>query len=100
MSFNSDPNKLAQEIIFSRETKKISHPSLHFNNGIVSQSQYQKHLGLFPDAQFTFEEHLKAIATKVNKTIGLIRNCKIKYFAKTGINNDIQSFDGITSRLW
>ena len=32
MSFNPDPSKPTQEIIFSRKTKKISHPSLRFNN--------------------------------------------------------------------
>ena len=34
----------------------------------VSQSPYQKHLGIFLDAQLTFEEHLKVITAKVNKT--------------------------------
>ena len=51
MSFNPDPSKQVQEIIFSRKTKKICHPSLHFNNSIVSQSPYQKHLGMFLDAR-------------------------------------------------
>ena len=73
MSFNPDPRKQVQEIIFSRKTKKISHPSLNFNNSIVSQTPYQKHLGIFLDARLTFEEHLKVITTKVNKTIGLLR---------------------------
>ena len=51
MSFNPDPSKQAQEIIFSRKTKKICHPLLCFNNSIVLQSPYQKHLGIFLDAQ-------------------------------------------------
>ena len=46
---------------------------LRFNNSIVSQSPHQKHLGIFLDAQLTFEKHLKIITTKVNKTIGLIQ---------------------------
>ena len=46
---------------------------LRFNNSIVSQSPHQKHLGIFLDAQLTFEKHLKVITTKVNKTIGLIQ---------------------------
>ena len=73
MSFNPDSSKQAQEIIFSRKTKKISHPSLRFNNSIVSQTPYQKQLGIFLDARLTFEEHLKVITTKVNKSIGLLR---------------------------
>ena len=72
-SFNPDPSKLAQEIIFSRKTKEIFHPSLHLNSSIVSQFPYQKHLGIFLDARLTFEEHLKVITTKVNKTIGLLQ---------------------------
>ena len=40
MTFNPDPGKQAQEIIFRRKTKKISHPSLRFNNNIVSQTPY------------------------------------------------------------
>ena len=44
-----------------------------FNNSIVSQSPYQKHLGIFLDAQLTFEEYLKVITTEVNKTIEMIR---------------------------
>ena len=85
MNFNPDPSKQAHEIIFSRKTKKICHPSLRFNNSIVSQSPYrfnnsivsqslcQKHLGIFLDSRLTFQEHLKVITTKVNKTIGLLR---------------------------
>ena len=73
ISFNPDPSKQAQEIIFSRKTKKIFHPSLRFNNSIVSQSPYQKHLGIFFDARLNFEEHLKAITTgllrKLQKTL-------------------------------
>ena len=36
MSFNPDPNKQAQEVIFSRKLKKFCHPSLRFNNNNVS----------------------------------------------------------------
>ena len=73
INFNPDPSTQAQEIIFSWKTKKIPHPSLHFNNSTVSQFPYQKHLGIFLDTQLTFEEHLKVITTKVNKTVRLIR---------------------------
>ena len=73
MSFNLEPSKQVREIIFSRKTKKIFHPLLRYNNSIVSQTPYQKHLGIFLDAQLTFEKHLKVITTKVNKTIGLLQ---------------------------
>ena len=72
MSFNPDPSKRDQEIIFSRKLKKF--PILRYVLIIaVSESSYQKHLGIFLEAQLTFEEHLKIITTKVNKTTGLIR---------------------------
>ena len=78
MGFNPDPSKQVQEIVFSRKTKKIGHPTLHFNNSIVSQFQYQNHLGVFLGTRLTFEEHLKVITTKVNKTIGLLP--KLQHF--------------------
>ena len=94
MSFNPHASKQAQEIIFSRKTKKISHPSLLFHNSIVSQTPSQKHLGIFLEAQLTFEEHLK-----VNKTIGMLWKLQ-KKFTKTGINDYIQSFCETIPRLW
>ena len=70
MSFNPDPSEQAQEIIFIRKTKNNSHPSFFL------QSPYKMHLGIFLDAQLTFEEHLKVAYTKVNKSIRLIRFTK------------------------
>ena len=76
MSFNPDPSKQAQEVIFSRKIKKPSHPDLIFNNNKVIQTPYQKHLGMFLDDKLNFGEHLKYVANKVNKSIGLL--CKLK----------------------
>ena len=42
MNFNTDPIKQAQEVIFSRKTKKLRHPPLVFNNTNVTPSIYQK----------------------------------------------------------
>ena len=69
MSFNLDPNKQAQEVIFSRKLNKPNHPSLNFNNTIVIQSANHKHLGMVLDTQ----EHLKDKLSKISKTIGLLR---------------------------
>ena len=49
MSFNPDPNKQAQEVIFSRKLKKVCHLSLRFNINNVSQASSQKHLRLTLD---------------------------------------------------
>ena len=76
MNFNQGPVKQAQEFIFSRKTKKLPHPSLVFNNTNVTQSMYQKHLGIILDSKLTFENHINMVTTKINKTIGLL--CKLQ----------------------
>ena len=72
MNFNPDRTKQAQEVIFSRKTKKLPHPPLVFNNTNVTQSIYQKHLGIILDSKLTFENHINIVATKINKNIGLL----------------------------
>ena len=76
MSFNPDPNKQAQEVVFSRKLKKFCHPSLLFNNNNVSQASSQKHLGLMLDDRLTFDEHLTNVSNKISKTIGLLRKLR------------------------
>ena len=76
MSFNPDPTKQAQEVIFSRKIEKPLHIPLNFNNTNVKQTVFQNHLGLILDSQLSFEEHLKTIFSKANKTIGLIRKLR------------------------
>ena len=75
MSFNPDPKKQAQEVIFSRKLKKVCHPPLRFKNNKVSQASSQKHLGLKLDNRLTslFDKHLTNVSNKISKTIGLLR---------------------------
>ena len=73
MSFNPDPKKQAQEVIFSRKSKAILHPPLVFNNNNVIQTASQKHLGIILDTRLSFEKYLETVLCKINKTIGLIR---------------------------
>ena len=73
MSFNSDPTKQAQELVFSRKTKTEYHSPLAFNNNNVSETNSRKHLGVVLDNHLSLEDHLKMILNKVNKTIGLLR---------------------------
>ena len=73
MSFNPDPSKQAQEVIFSRKIQKTCHPSIYFNNKSVKQVPSQKHLGLSLDSKLNFQEHLQNVLNKVYKTIGLLR---------------------------
>ena len=78
MSFNPDPLKQAQEVIFSCKMTKTNHLTLIFNGNPVHQVALQKHLGMFLDCKLNFEEHLKTIVNKINKTIGLL--CKFQNF--------------------
>ena len=72
MSLIPDPSKQAKEVFFSRKIKKPNHPELIFNNILVNQTSYQKHLGMFLDNKSNFGEHLKYITNKVNKSSGLL----------------------------
>ena len=73
MNFNRNPKKEAQEVIFSRKSKAISHPPIVFNNNNVIQNTSQKHLGIILDSRLSFEKHLETVLCKINKTIDLIR---------------------------
>ena len=44
-----------------------------FNNANVTQSIYQKHLGIILESKLTFENNLKMVTTKIKKTIGLLK---------------------------
>ena len=73
MSFNPEPTKQAQEVIFSRKTTKKIHPKIFSNNIPVSKTNSQKHLGLHLDSKLSFDIHIKTVLTKVNRTIGLLQ---------------------------
>ena len=59
MIFNSDPNRQAREVIFSRKTKKINDPPLTICNITVSQTTSLKHLGVILDSNLTFNQRPK-----------------------------------------
>ena len=73
MSFNPDPSKQAQDVIFSRKLNKDYHPPLDFNNSNVPETDSQKHLGIILDNRLSFANHLKIILNKVNRTVRLLR---------------------------
>ena len=58
MSFNPDPTKQAEEILFSHKKIKIDHPPLHFNNIEVKRVTDHKHLGLTLDSKLSFVKHI------------------------------------------
>ena len=58
MSFNPDPSKKAQEVIFSRKVNNVLHPPLTFNNLDVGQISSQKHLEMFLEKRKFFLTYL------------------------------------------
>ena len=76
MSFNPDPLKQAQEVLFSRKRNKPHHPGIIFNGNSVKKSSYQKHLSMFLDSKIDFDEHIKGVFDKTSKSIGVIRNLR------------------------
>ena len=71
MTFNPDPKKQAQKVVFSRKSKQ-SHPPLIFNNNNVIQATAQTHFGIILDTRLSFEKHLETLLCKTNKSIRLI----------------------------
>lgn len=55
-----------------RKYTKTSHPVLLFNKNLFQESSSKKHFGMNLNRKQNFEDHLKTIFTKVNKTIGLL----------------------------
>ena len=66
-----DISKQAQEVIFGRKMKKTPQLPLMFNKNQVNKTSSQKHLGIL-DESLSFEEHLKTISVKTNKTLYLL----------------------------
>ena len=73
MSLNPDPAKQVQEVVFSKKTTKKIHIKMFFNNIPVNKADSQKHLGLHLNSKLYFDIHIKAILTKVNRTLSLLR---------------------------
>ena len=56
MLFNPDPNKPAQEVLFSRKNQIQVHPTITLNNVQVERSSYQKHLGIILNEKLDFKQ--------------------------------------------
>ena len=69
MSFNPDPSKQAQEVIYL---------PIYFRNMPVIQTTVQKHIELYLDERLKYNTHIKEKFSKVYKGIGLLRNLSNK----------------------
>ena len=74
MRFNPDPNKPAEEILFSQKTHSPYHPPLYFNGAGVKRVNYHKHLGLTLDNKLNFVRHIRDKISTAKKWIGLIKH--------------------------
>ena len=74
MSFNPEVTKQAQEVVFSRKSQKVTHPTLYFNNSPVTQSCSQQHLGIHLDEKLNFIHHIKEKFPKPTKVLVLLKN--------------------------
>ena len=75
MSFNPDPTKPAEEILFSHKRPR-PHPPLFFNGVEVKRVEEHKHLGLILDPLLNFAAHFKEKIAKARKGIGLIKHLR------------------------
>ena len=77
MSFNPDPSKQAQKVIFLRETSVINHVPLALNSNYVEKAASQEHLGIVLDSESNFKEYTSRKIDKANKEISITGTTKI-----------------------
>ena len=90
MSFNLDSSKQAQEVIFSRKSKRSTQLPLVFNNNNVKCFS-QNNLAVILNFKWTFEDHPNNVVAKVNKAVGLYTQT-LKFITKDNAFYYIQSF--------
>ena len=73
MSFNPDPTKPAEEIVFSHKRLK----PLFFNGVEVKRVNDHTHLGLTLDSKLNFMAHIKEKSSKARQGIGLIKHLRV-----------------------
>ena len=78
MQFNPDPNKEANEVIFSRKmNNNLSYPHVKFNGNNITKCSDQKHLGVVLDSKLDFNTHIDQKIKKCNKLIGLMKRLSV-----------------------
>ena len=79
MEFNPDPNKHANETIFSCKlvSNNLSYPPVKFNNNNITRCSHKKHSGVVLDSNLNFNTHIDQKIKKCNKMIGLIRRLSV-----------------------
>ena len=76
MSFNPDPTKPAEEILFSQKRLPQEHLPLYFNGIEVKRVSEHKHLGFIFDPKLNCAAHFKEKSAKARKGIGIIKQLR------------------------
>ena len=87
MSFNPDPTKPAEEILFSQKRLPQEHPPLYFNGTEVKRVSEHKHLGFIFDPKLNCAAHFKEKIAKARKGIGMIK--QLREYLPTNILDQI-----------
>ena len=60
MQFNPDPNKQANEVIFSwkSNSSNLTYPPVKLNNINITRCSHQEHLGIVLDSKLNFNTHI------------------------------------------
>ena len=74
---NTNTNKSAQEVLFSRKKRTQNHPNIALNNIQVERVSNQKHLGIILEEKLNFKEHIDSIILQVNRAIAVFK--KLRY---------------------
>ena len=78
MQFNPDPNKQANEVIFSRKmNNNLSYPPVKFNGNSITKCSDQKHLEVVLDSKLDFNTLIDQKIKKCNKLIGLMKRLSV-----------------------
>ena len=73
MFFNPDRNKQAQEVIFSRKSRKGFHSNLCFNDQSIERSVTHKHVEVTLHKKLSFSNCINDKINKTLKGVGLLR---------------------------
>ena len=73
MSFNPDPTKQAEQVIFSTKASKVEHPAIYFYGSEAEKVRHHKHIHLILDETLNVAEHIKEAIIKASRGIGIIR---------------------------
>ena len=76
MQFNPDPNKKANEVMFSN-SNSFSYPPVKLNENKITKCSYQKHLEIVLGSKLNFHTHIDQKNKKCNKLIGLMKSLSV-----------------------